>query len=150
MKVAVIGARTPSSKSIEILKDYLNKRKDEITEITTGGALGADTVGMEWAIENGKKLTVYTPNRFHNFNGVKEAKDKGANIVSTGLGYNDRNTLVVKGVDLVVCSDYGNGTVDALRKAMNDGITCYTTGSYTYGNGRNIAGVIKLIPKTKI
>ena len=55
MKVAVIGSR--DIKEINI-GEYL---KDDVTEIVSGGAKGADALAREFAIEHGIKLTEFLP-----------------------------------------------------------------------------------------
>lgn len=55
MKVAVVGSR--DIKDIN-LGEYL---KDDVTEIVSGGAKGADALAREFAIEHGIKLTEFLP-----------------------------------------------------------------------------------------
>jgi len=134
MRIAVIGSRSPSVQSMNKVAAYLDSIKDEINEIVTGGAFGMDSFGMEYAHNNEICLTVYEPSGWHN----KELCDKyryneDHNIVATGLGFNERNTLIIKRCDFVVCGDYGNGTIDAMNKALKMGKKVYCFGSYIPG-----------------
>lgn len=59
MILAIIGSRTFDD--YKLLCEFIGENFDinEIEEVVTGGADGADTLGEDWANENEKKLTVY-------------------------------------------------------------------------------------------
>lgn len=137
MILAVIGSREPSEESVSRLVRILelNFKTGKFTGIVTGGAYGADSIGMEFAIKHNIPLTVYTPKSTLKFNKdlCAKAKEAGKTVNYTCLSFNDRNTLVINDCDIVLCADYGNGTVDALWKAKNQGKRVYTTGTYKQG-----------------
>lgn len=60
MKVAIIGGRDFKNYDlvIETLKPFLEK----ITEVVSGGAMGADLLGEKWANEHNKKTLIFLPN----------------------------------------------------------------------------------------
>lgn len=133
MILAVIGSRTPSQESVKELIDILDYNRDEIERIVTGGAYGADTVGIQYALHHEIPLTVYCPNGYFNKPLCQLAKDKGYDVRYTDLGFNERNTLIINDCEEVICPDYGNGTVDALWKAVNQGKKVFTCGKYIQG-----------------
>ncbi len=55
MKIAIIGSRSINSINLSM---YL---PEQITEIVSGGAKGADTVAKNYAIEHNIKLTEFLP-----------------------------------------------------------------------------------------
>ncbi|MBE6587679.1 MAG: DUF2493 domain-containing protein [Ruminococcaceae bacterium] len=55
MKIAIIGSR---GLIIEDLDEYIPKG---VTEIVSGGALGADACAKRYAMENGIKYTEFLP-----------------------------------------------------------------------------------------
>ena len=59
MKLAIIGSRTFTD--YELLKEHVSKI-DNITEIISGGASGADKLGARYAQENNIVLTEFFPN----------------------------------------------------------------------------------------
>ena len=59
MKMAIVGSRTFNE--YETLRATLEPYKDKITEIVSGGARGADTLGERWAKEHNKKITIFYP-----------------------------------------------------------------------------------------
>lgn len=60
MKIAIIGSRDFNDKSL--LNQILEPYKSKITYIISGGARGADTLGEEWANENGVKTQIFYAN----------------------------------------------------------------------------------------
>ena len=139
MKIAYIGSRKAGPESIAKINAYLdNLRADDDTEIeiVTGGAFGADTAGMKYAQENDLKLTVYCPGGTHNsrYCSWLEKNMMKAQIFHTGLPFLKRNTLIVRDADLVVVTDYGNGTIDAITKALNMKKKVVCAGCYIKGN----------------
>lgn len=61
MKLAVIGSRNFVDYSL--LCSYLTKINDikEITHIISGGAIGADRLGLQWAKSNNKETIIFFP-----------------------------------------------------------------------------------------
>ncbi len=58
MKIAVIGSR--SFTDYERLKNLLDQMEN-ISEIVSGGAMGADALGKRYALENNIKYTEFLP-----------------------------------------------------------------------------------------
>lgn len=133
-KIAVIGSRNPSLRSVKSVYSWLDEcRENNDSDITivTGGAFGMDTEAMNYAVKNHLKLQVFAPNKFHNSELCRELKGRaGCEIVDTNLGYLERNTLIINNADFVVCSDYGNGTIDGIEKAVSSGKKVYVLGKY--------------------
>lgn len=59
MKVAIIGSR--EFNDYELLCNSLEKVKDKITLIISGGARGADSLAERFASENNIKTLIYKP-----------------------------------------------------------------------------------------
>jgi predicted Rossmann-fold nucleotide-binding protein len=91
---------------------------------------------MKYAQENDLKLTVYCPGGTHNsrYCSWLEKNMMKAQIFHTGLPFLKRNTLIVRDADLVVVTDYGNGTIDAITKALNMKKKVVCAGCYIKGN----------------
>jgi hypothetical protein len=56
MKCIIAGTRTLTN--YQVVLDAIAKSQFEITEVVSGGALGVDTLGEQWAREN--KVTIVT------------------------------------------------------------------------------------------
>ena len=122
MRVAVIGSRAPSTESKKRVVAYLDRIKMDISMIVTGGAFGMDSVGMVYAVNNKIPLTVIY------------RKLPNCNIVNEGKGFLERNTDIINNCDVVVSGDFGNGTIDAMTKAVKKGIPVYVFGEYIPGS----------------
>lgn len=135
MRVAVIGSRAPSTESKKRVVAYLDRIKKDINMIVTGGAFGMDSVGMIYAVNNKIPLTVFEPIGYHNTElcGIYR-KLPNCNIVNEGKGFLERNTDIINNCDVVVSGDFGNGTIDAMTKAVKKGIPVYVFGEYIPGN----------------
>lgn len=59
MKLIVAGGRTFSNKVL--LHTKLNELLEDITEIVSGGAFGADQLGEEWAKQNNIPIIQFKP-----------------------------------------------------------------------------------------
>lgn len=59
MKVAIIGSR--DFNDYELVKKVLNNVKDKITLIVSGGAIGADSLGAQFALENNIQTKIFIP-----------------------------------------------------------------------------------------
>lgn len=105
LKIAVIGSRTFTDK--DRLYRILNKNKDKIEMIISGGAQGADLFSELWANERGIPSKIYRP----------EWRDKQGNF-DKGAGFK-RNHLIIKDADKVLCFWDGEskGTKNSLEWA---------------------------------
>lgn len=56
-KLAVVGSRTITD--YNIVKELLDKQKDNISLIVSGGAKGVDILAEQWANENGISVKVF-------------------------------------------------------------------------------------------
>lgn len=103
MKVAVIGSR--GFNNYNVVKDKLDSISG-ITLIVSGGAMGADTLGERYAIENGIPTKIYKPDW---------SKGRGAGFL--------RNTDIINEADIVVAFWDGKsrGTLDSIQKAEKQG-----------------------------
>ncbi len=99
MKVAVIGSRGFNNydKVIQTLS------KIKITEIVSGGAIGADKLGERYAVENNIPTKIFLPEW------EKYGKSAGFK----------RNTDIIENAELVVAfwDMESNGTRDSIQKA---------------------------------
>ena len=61
MKLAIIGSRsfTDYDKMVILMRDFLGAIV--VDEVISGGAVGADSLGAEWANDRGIQLTVFRP-----------------------------------------------------------------------------------------
>lgn len=99
MKVAVIGSR--SFNDYAEVKNVLSKIN--ITLLVSGGAIGADSLGEKYAIENNIPTKIFYPDW--------EKYGKKAGFI--------RNTDIIKEAELVVAfwDNNSKGTLDSLNKA---------------------------------
>jgi hypothetical protein len=58
-KLAVVGSRTITN--YEFVKKLLDKQKENISLIVSGGAKGVDTLAERWAKENGIPTKIFLP-----------------------------------------------------------------------------------------
>jgi hypothetical protein len=102
MKLAIVGSR--SFRDEALLCSKLDALRDEfpIREIISGGAVGADSLGLMYARDNGIYAKVFLP---------EWEKGKQAGF--------DRNTLIAEAADVVLAFWDGksNGTADTIAKA---------------------------------
>ena len=103
MRVAVIGSRgfNDYDKVIKTLS------KIKITEIVSGGAIGADKLGERYAIENGIPTKIFLPEW------EKYGKSAGFK----------RNTQIIEEAEFIVAfwDMESNGTRDSIQKAEKQG-----------------------------
>jgi hypothetical protein len=59
MKIAVIGSRGFSD--VKLLEEKLDAFKNQIIELISGGAQGADTIAEAWAIANNVPVKLFKP-----------------------------------------------------------------------------------------
>jgi hypothetical protein len=105
-KVAVIGSRSFDDKSK--LYDVLNKNKDKIKLIVSGGATGADTLATDWAKDYGIPYLVF-PAKW---------RDPETGAFDRGAGFR-RNHSIVRHSDVVIAFWDGasGGTKNSLEIA---------------------------------
>jgi hypothetical protein len=74
MKIAVIGSR--GFNNVKLLEEKLDTFKNEIIELISGGAQGADTLAEAWALANSVPVKLYKPDwkRFAKAAGIKRNK----------------------------------------------------------------------------
>lgn len=103
MKVAVIGSR--SFNNYDKVIQTLSKIK--ITEIVSGGAIGADKLGERYAIENGIPTKIFLPEW------EKYGKSAGFK----------RNTQIIEEAEFIVAfwDMESKGTKDSIQKAEKQG-----------------------------
>lgn len=104
MKLSIIGSRTFNDYEIakQVIFDILYINNYEITEIISGGAKGADTLGKRYAMMHGIPFVEYKPDW---------SIGKHAGLL--------RNTLIIENSDIVIAFWDGKskGTVDSMKKA---------------------------------
>jgi len=103
MKFAIIGSRTFTDYGL--LQRILLKFNKDITEVVSGGAKGADSLGKKYAIENGLAFTEFKPDW--------EKYGKSA-------GYR-RNVDIIENCDWVVAfwDGLSKGTAHSINIARN-------------------------------
>jgi len=99
-KIAIIGSRDFKNKNL--LDEEMQKIKAlcTITHIVSGGAKGADTMGVQWANKNKIETIVFHPD----FKKRKRA-------------YHFRNRQIVKEADIVVA--FWNGSSSGTKYTIN-------------------------------
>jgi len=109
-KLAVVGSRTFTDyKLLSKTLDEIESKKT-ITQIISGGAVGADSFANKWAKDNGKPILIIYP-RWYNKKGFY---DKGAGF--------KRNLKIVDACDAVVAFTNGSkGTAHTIDAATSMG-----------------------------
>jgi hypothetical protein len=59
MKLAIVGSRTFNNR--QLLESILDKHKNKVTLVVSGGAKGADSLGESWAINNNIPVKIFKP-----------------------------------------------------------------------------------------
>ena len=103
MKIGIVGSR--GFNDYEQLQYIMNNFKD-VSEIISGGAKGADTLGEKYADDNTIEKTIHYPDL--------EKYGKG--------GYFIRNSKIVRDSDLVIAfwDGVSRGTRDTISKAHKE------------------------------
>lgn len=126
MKVIVAGSRSITDYQLvsQIITNTLSKYNIQITEIVSGCAPGVDTLGEQWALENGIKVEpmpaewddITVPNAL-----IKTNKwDKEYNARA---GFQRNEAMAVYGDVLIVIWDgMSNGSRDMIKCATNHGL----------------------------
>lgn len=87
MKIAIVGSRSLNLDSVEkYLFSILDRSKEKITEIISGGAAGPDTFAYNYVMARGGKFTLYRPDW------KKDGKSAGFK----------RNILIVNDAEIVL------------------------------------------------
>lgn len=104
-RLAVIGSRTCTDEAFVFR--VLDKNKDKIKLIVSGGAAGADSLATAWATKNGVPFLVF-PAKWHDENGKY---DRGAGF--------RRNRDIVQYCDMVLAfwDGVSKGTENSLQIA---------------------------------
>ena len=116
MRVAIIGGR--DFINYDLLKFKLIPYRASITQIVSGGANGADTLGAMFGRENGIPVKVFEA-EWENFNEpCKVKKNKNGKEYNALAGFN-RNIDIIKNSDFIVAfwNGVSLGTRDSIRKA---------------------------------
>lgn len=123
MNLGIIGSTSFSN--YIMLRDLLLPYKEKITNIVSGGAPGADTLGAKFCKEELNKEPIIFEAEWYNLN-TKPCKIK---INKVGKKYNclagfNRNTLIVKNSDAVIAFWNGKspGTLDSINKCRSLGV----------------------------
>jgi uncharacterized phage-like protein YoqJ len=114
--IAVVGTRNFTDKNT--FKRIIN---EVITiegipnKIVSGGAIGADTLAFEWAIENSTEILVFKP-RYEDFPKKKR-----------WMAPKERNTTIVDNSDIVLAfwDMESTGTKDTINKSIKKGKKIY-------------------------
>lgn len=123
LKVIVCGPR--DFNDCDVVFEAIEKSGFDISEIVSGGATGADTIGEQWAREKGLPISQFIPD----WNNIDAP---GAIVKTNGRGqYNakagfDRNQKMADYADAVVAIDLDtNGTNDMLERAEKAGLKVF-------------------------
>jgi predicted Rossmann-fold nucleotide-binding protein len=123
MKVIICGGRDFNNYD-QVKKAVINSGF-EITEVVSGGAKGADSLGERWAKENNVPVKLF-PADWNNI------KAKGA-IIKVNQWHKkfnsraglDRNELMALYADALIAMDGGSGTADMIKRATKHELAVY-------------------------
>lgn len=110
MKVIVAGGR--DFDDYELVKMILDSRKEKITEVVSGCAPGADTLGEKWAEDNGIPVKRFPAT-------WQPARLKGKTDYSAGKKRNEEMAVYA---DALVAFPGGRGTKDMITRAITHGL----------------------------
>jgi len=109
MKLAIIGSRTiHAERAKEIITQTIEKAKNKITEIVSGGANGVDSGARNYAIQNNIKITEYLP--------CYKMHGKRAPLI--------RNNVIIENSDvmLAIWDGKSKGTAYTIKRAQKLGL----------------------------
>ena len=114
--IAVVGTRNFTDK--DTFKRIINEVitiEGTPNKIVSGGAIGADTLAFEWAIENNTEVLVFKP-KYEDFPKKKR-----------WMAPKERNTTIVDNSDIVLAfwDMESNGTRDTINKSIKKGKKIY-------------------------
>ena len=114
--IAVVGTRNFTDK--DTFKRIINvviTIEGIPNKIVSGGAIGADTLALEWAIENSTEILVFKP-RYEDFPKKKR-----------WMASKERNTTIVDNSDIVLAfwDMESTGTKDTINKSIKKGKKIY-------------------------
>lgn len=115
--IGVVGSRNFVDKTImnDVLNDVI-KIEGTPGKIVSGGAVGADTLSYDWAVDNNIDTLVFTP-RYSDF----------PKKVRRWMAPTERNTTIVENSDIIVAfwDMSSTGTKDTLDKSVQRGKKIY-------------------------
>ncbi len=122
--IGIVGSRSFNNR--EVLDSVLSKimlSEGKPTNVVSGGASGADTLGSDWADDNGVSKLIFEP-RYSDF--PKKTRRWEAPKA--------RNTTIVENSDVLVAfwDMKSTGTKDSIDKALARGVNTYI---YNINNG---------------
>ena len=114
--IAVVGTRNFTDK--DTFKRIINEVitiEGTPNKIVSGGAIGADTLAFEWAIENNTEVLVFKP-KYEDFPKKKR-----------WMAPKERNTTIVDNSDIVLAfwDMESTGTKDTINKSIKKGKRIY-------------------------
>lgn len=114
--IAVVGTRNFTDK--DTFKRIINEVitiEGTPNKIVSGGAIGADTLAFEWAIENNTEVLVFKP-KYEDFPKKKR-----------WMAPKERNTTIVDNSDIVLAfwDMESTGTKDTINKSIKKGKKIY-------------------------
>ena len=99
MKLAVIGSRDFTDR--ELMHSVLNKCKQSVKVLVSGGAKGADRLAEEWALSLGIKTEIYIPDW---------------NLYGNSAGF-IRNKLIINSADATIA--FWDGTSKGTKSSID-------------------------------
>lgn len=115
--IALVGSRNFNDKELfEKVVSEVVLIDGKPNKVISGGAVGADTLAYEWAIENKIEIAIYKP-RHEDF--PKETRK--------WMAPKERNTKIVENCDVVLAfwDLSSTGTKDTIEKAINNNRKIY-------------------------
>ena len=109
MKLGIVGSRTLNQKNVkEIISQVVEKSKNKIDEIVTGGANGVDSIAELYAKQNNIKCSVFLPQY--------ETYGKRAPLI--------RNNVILENSDaiLAIWDGESKGTLYTINRAKKLGL----------------------------
>ena len=110
IRCGIVGSRsiTDSEYVFSVLDFYLRRLLEEYeVVIISGGAIGIDTLGAQWAETNGLKTEIYLPD--WDLHGKK-------------AGFLRNQTIIDNSDYLIAITTGSNGTADSIKRANKKGI----------------------------
>jgi hypothetical protein len=115
--IAIVGSRNFTDKNLlnNILNEVINIEGTP-SKIVSGGAIGADSMGYDWAVENNIETLIFEP-RYSDF----------PKKVRKWMAPKERNTTIVENSDIVIAfwDMVSTGTKDTMDKSVERGKKVY-------------------------